>query len=245
MYGKSQVMSRIEVKKYIGDDKLTLLLKEVDCNRSLGFVKAAILGALSSAQAFGIDDVLREIFGENNKPKHNTGLIRAIEALWYSLLSAKRFPRAEHIQMGPGSQSKEVLINFVSAQVLSGEEFLKYLEYGKIEKFFENKKLQKLYSLFRGNLELLKALLQSMSERWGDDQFNNTSSLTEKLGSFTQLMWDTMISIKEMSKKERIEKRKKKTIISEIETKIGQKIGRNDPCPCGSGKKYKNCCMQS
>ena len=25
--------------------------------------------------------------------------------------------------------------------------------------------------------------------------------------------------------------------------KPGQKIGRNDPCPCGSGKKYKNCCM--
>ncbi len=21
-----------------------------------------------------------------------------------------------------------------------------------------------------------------------------------------------------------------------------QKIGRNDPCPCGSGKKYKHCC---
>ena len=20
------------------------------------------------------------------------------------------------------------------------------------------------------------------------------------------------------------------------------KIGRNEPCPCGSGKKYKNCC---
>ena len=24
--------------------------------------------------------------------------------------------------------------------------------------------------------------------------------------------------------------------------KKGKKIGRNDPCPCGSGKKYKNCC---
>jgi hypothetical protein len=21
-----------------------------------------------------------------------------------------------------------------------------------------------------------------------------------------------------------------------------KKIGRNDPCPCGSGRKYKNCC---
>jgi preprotein translocase subunit SecA len=22
---------------------------------------------------------------------------------------------------------------------------------------------------------------------------------------------------------------------------IGEKVGRNDPCPCGSGKKYKKC----
>ena len=22
------------------------------------------------------------------------------------------------------------------------------------------------------------------------------------------------------------------------------KVGRNEPCPCGSGKKYKKCCMQ-
>jgi len=22
----------------------------------------------------------------------------------------------------------------------------------------------------------------------------------------------------------------------------GPKVGRNDPCPCGSGKKYKKCC---
>jgi preprotein translocase subunit SecA len=24
----------------------------------------------------------------------------------------------------------------------------------------------------------------------------------------------------------------------------GQRVGRNDPCPCGSGKKYKNCHMR-
>ena len=23
--------------------------------------------------------------------------------------------------------------------------------------------------------------------------------------------------------------------------RAGQKVGRNDPCPCGSGKKYKHC----
>jgi preprotein translocase subunit SecA len=24
--------------------------------------------------------------------------------------------------------------------------------------------------------------------------------------------------------------------------RAGPKVGRNDPCPCGSGKKYKQCC---
>ncbi|MGX5149687.1 SEC-C metal-binding domain-containing protein, partial [Enterobacter hormaechei] len=23
----------------------------------------------------------------------------------------------------------------------------------------------------------------------------------------------------------------------------GSKVGRNDPCPCGSGKKFKSCCL--
>ena len=26
--------------------------------------------------------------------------------------------------------------------------------------------------------------------------------------------------------------------------KAATKVGPNDPCPCGSGKKYKKCCMQ-
>jgi len=33
-----------------------------------------------------------------------------------------------------------------------------------------------------------------------------------------------------------LEERKSGTIVK------GPKIGRNDPCPCGSGKKYKKCC---
>ena len=31
------------------------------------------------------------------------------------------------------------------------------------------------------------------------------------------------------------------TAVKQEPIKVGPKIGRNDPCPCGSGKKYKNC----
>ena len=26
---------------------------------------------------------------------------------------------------------------------------------------------------------------------------------------------------------------------------MSEKVGRNEPCPCGSGKKYKKCCMRN
>ena len=39
------------------------------------------------------------------------------------------------------------------------------------------------------------------------------------------------------------EKKENKNEIKENYNKIaGKKIGRNEPCPCGSGKKYKHCC---
>jgi uncharacterized protein YecA (UPF0149 family) len=30
----------------------------------------------------------------------------------------------------------------------------------------------------------------------------------------------------------------------EAYVRAGPKVGRNDPCPCGSGKKYKKCCLE-
>jgi hypothetical protein len=32
--------------------------------------------------------------------------------------------------------------------------------------------------------------------------------------------------------------------VSPTITRSGQRVGRNDACPCGSGKKYKQCCLR-
>ena len=47
--------------------------------------------------------------------------------------------------------------------------------------------------------------------------------------------WDSLLS--EEKRKELYKTQKKSgTVVKE------KKVGRNDPCPCGSGKKYKFCC---
>ncbi len=47
--------------------------------------------------------------------------------------------------------------------------------------------------------------------------------------------WDGIFD-EETRKRLTLEQKKSRTIIK------AEKIGRNDPCPCGSGKKYKKCC---
>lgn len=47
--------------------------------------------------------------------------------------------------------------------------------------------------------------------------------------------WDNLLT-EERRKELYWEQKKSNTVVKE------KKIGRNDPCPCGSGKKYKKCC---
>lgn len=48
-------------------------------------------------------------------------------------------------------------------------------------------------------------------------------------------MWDNIFDA-ETKKRLYLEQKKSGTVI------VGRKVGRNEPCPCGSGKKYKFCC---
>ena len=53
-------------------------------------------------------------------------------------------------------------------------------------------------------------------------------------------------------RREHDERVKREALVSEDDAPIpdvpveqvhaDEKVGRNDPCPCGSGKKYKKCC---
>ena len=62
---------------------------------------------------------------------------------------------------------------------------------------------------------------------------NNTNILL--LGEDTNSMM--IASVDEEKKKQLYREQKQSGTIRK-----GKKIGRNDPCPCGSGKKYKMCC---
>jgi len=50
--------------------------------------------------------------------------------------------------------------------------------------------------------------------------------------------WDGILSAEDRKSIQK-DYNRSKTVVNE------SKVGRNDPCPCGSGKKYKKCCGKS
>ncbi|MGG7214747.1 SEC-C metal-binding domain-containing protein [Clostridium nigeriense] len=63
--------------------------------------------------------------------------------------------------------------------------------------------------------------------------FNMLDAKAEYLYNLPQ--WDGIFSAE---KRKEIQKQYRESVMVRNENKIG----RNDPCPCGSGKKYKKCC---
>jgi len=109
-------------------------------------------------------------------------------------------------------------------------------EYGFLDAFYDMKdaELRKylkkevflgaevLYTNFVSLLDMRSTLL-SDKEHDNDKLYVTAILLTVNLSMFNEV-------------------RKERFILEQERAKV--KIGRNDPCPCGSGKKYKKCCLK-
>lgn len=82
--------------------------------------------------------------------------------------------------------------------------------------------------------ELVEETALDCTIDWSKLYFNMLDAKAEWL--FTLEGWDDILTQDER-KAIKKEYAATKTIVK------GDKIGRNDPCPCGSGKKYKKCCL--
>ena len=117
--------------------------------------------------------------------------------------------------------------------------------YGQKDPLLEYK--QEAFSMF-------EEMMREMKEEIASNLFRSTASLTafeQFLSALPQRFVHEESSALGGSStaNPNIETAKSSDVVSETIAQIAQpvrrsipKVGRNDPCPCGSGKKYKNCC---
>ena len=81
-------------------------------------------------------------------------------------------------------------------------------------------------------------IMDVATEEMAQSQEVNITKLAESIASLEQNA-PSIESIVGASDYAKFTLRKQKQLVKEY------KVGRNDSCPCGSGKKYKHCCLQS
>lgn len=82
---------------------------------------------------------------------------------------------------------------------------------------------------------------ESMPIMWIDLNYDKDSNLLEVKGKqcrYSEIHASDIDRLKELSIKYA------KSRIESYQRQNHKKVGRNDHCPCGSGKKYKKCCIR-
>jgi preprotein translocase subunit SecA len=82
--------------------------------------------------------------------------------------------------------------------------------------------------------------MEESPESYAEAMFQNSIALHSSSASMSQLAEQAQAQQQEQQRGNTGEAPKK---VEPIRNR-GPKVGRNDPCPCGSGKKHKNCCMK-
>ena len=74
-------------------------------------------------------------------------------------------------------------------------------------------------------------------QSWADDDLTDEQLENENHDVFDSLMEDGGLLANILYDEQTI-------IDNSVPVSLLSAAGRNDPCPCGSGKKYKKCCLQ-
>jgi len=146
-------------------------------------------------------------------------LIRSIDTLWIEHLEAM-----SHMRQGIGLRGygqKDPLVEYKKEA---------YQLYGELNGLIQK---QVVYSIYKvGDISQFTA--PSLVDR--ARQFSAPAKEMEsKESSFSEFK-------KETQNKEQGTDRAKDIVKEKVKDASGKKVGRNDPCPCGSGKKFKKCC---
>ncbi len=152
-----------------------------------------------------------------------------------------------------GKKSDEVIEIIYSNVIKDYEEKLKDVPYEVVDEFEKTIALKVIDSHWMEHISTMSHLREGIGLRG----YANENPLQAYTMEGFQLFDDMMMAInKEVSmyllKSEIRQNLERKEVVKHVITndskdtvkvqKKSSKVGRNDPCPCGSGKKYKNCC---
>lgn len=213
--------------------KLENIFAELNVEASFGRVIAIILAAYSLPYIIKFDEIFKITMKKDpifNSDEQAREFSQVYMDLWNSVGEAKILKEFDFLYYKPQEMLKEYVKNRI-------DELNVYLE---VIYKYSDKKLSTYDDLSVSAIEIIERTCESLKIMLRDDypeQHIDIKYIEEQIRS----EWNQMFLINEWQRIQRSKAIKEEFSGRRLEPV--KKIGRNDPCPCGSGKKYKHCCM--
>jgi len=229
----------IKINKYEGDDKFKKILKEIGCPSDLIFIKALMQGSLAATQPIMPSIVINEIFAGKETIFDSKDQLHK----FYSNLLGLWNQYASHVHKGiytsPNPEKSKLSQNNLITYILDLQKEIKGfirgldLGYTDIAELSPDGQVA-LKTLGEADVFLKEVIRLLKKEKAKTKDIKET---TENIINLHRVKNDCMQRIIKGLEESR------KLYLESLKTPVRrEKVGRNDPCPCGSGKKYKKCC---
>ena len=205
-----------------------------------------------------VDETLREYIDESLHPEEWN--LKGLDDIAFKIFSLKSgFAAAEENDGIDVESIRETILSQVKTAMAEKEK-----KFGKelMDQVMKIVMLQTIDSHWKDHLLAMDHLKEGIGlrgygqkdplreyQREGYDMFMNMvyrikEDIIEKLSWVQVKVQEDLDEVQTAREEEYVMSRGDAGVTPETVKREGKKVGRNDPCPCGSGKKYKKCCGQ-
>lgn len=232
--------------KYCGDAEMDSLLKKYEVKFTLHQLYGLFYGAASAPVVVQPSQVISIIFNrkepEFESMEEAKSFLGNVMALWNVVVTSTSGEAPMAWPETVFQHSDSGLKEYINAINSSTKQFIKGLDLGAtMEEDFAGDIKDAFESLARTDL-LLKEYLDLMER----DKSANKKVIAESfeiVEKMENIIVDCIGRIAVGLKGSRMEKaRETARFVESAHQASSSKVGRNAPCPCGSGKKFKKCC---
>jgi len=229
------------ILKELGE-KLNKKYEEINIDNNFPSTTATIMAALAIPDVISFNEILDSVFlGEqpNFKSKEDIeSFMNIFMEIWNKLIYVVNVKDLDFLN---SNNKKE---DYLEERIYEIIDYIEDWEYfsESYEDIIDEFDLRSTFETIKVKFENL--CLISNKKDW----IEKTDKLDLELA--VKSIWEGILFLKEESRDVvsiLIEENKKKEPenVLRFEQRRIEKIGRNEPCPCGSGKKYKHCCMKN
>ena len=213
--------------------KLENIFSEINIEMQFGRVLAVILAAQSLPYIIKFEEIFKMIMKKGlifNSVEQAREFSQVYMDLWNLVADVKTPKEFDFLYFKP----QEILKDYVTNRI---DELNVYLE---VIYKYADEKLSTFDDFCVSEIKTIKRTSEFLKIALRDDypeQYIDIKYIEERIRS----EWNRMFFINEWQRIQRSKAIKEEFSGRRLEPV--KKISRNDPCPCGSGKKYKHCCM--